>query len=147
MTRILLVLVVALALACPAYSQSADEPEQEAPIAISFERGEGEVFLGSTIYLLNGDRIERSFRSDYYLTEGSIELEEGTWSILAVGIGGNDRTMYATTDIEIDSSPTRCLESLGDDWENAFTISCSLRFLEFEVKTGNPLALLLIIQH
>ena len=55
--------------------------------------------------------------------------------------------MYATTDLEIDASPTRCLESLGADWENAFTITCPLRFLNFEVKSGSPLILLIVMPH
>ena len=147
MFRVLLILTVVMISVILVFAQDQDTTDQEAPLAITFERGEGEVFSGSNIYILTGDKIERSFRSDYYLTEGSIVLEDGTWSLLAVGIGGTEPTLYATTDLEIDASPTRCMESLGDDWENAFTITCPLRFLRFELKTGVQLALLLVIQH
>ncbi|MDE2819595.1 MAG: hypothetical protein OXN94_18250 [Chloroflexota bacterium] len=112
---------------------------------ISLVRGVGETHLIDTAYLLIGDKIKRSFRSDYYLTEGALELEEGSWSILAVGMGGDESTMYVTTDLELDFSPTGCVESFGDSWNNAFTISCPLRFFNFEIKTGYELTLLLII--
>ncbi len=110
-----------------------------------FERGEGTALSIDNAYFLIGDRIKRSFRSDYYLTEGFIELEEGAWSILAVGFGGEDSTLYSSTELELDFSPTRCVESYGEDWNNAFTISCSLRFLSFEIKSGYELTLLMII--
>ena len=130
----LLVVVLFVLLAVTANSQDID-----------FERGEGKVFLIDNAYLIIGDRIERSIRSDYYLSEGTIELEEGEWTILAIGYGGDESTMYVTTDLEIDFSPTRCVDSLGIDWNNAFAISCPLRFLNFEIKSGYELVLLLII--
>lgn len=112
---------------------------------LAFERGEGVELPIENGYVVIGDKVKRTLRSDYYHTEGSIELQEGTWAILAIGLGGDDSTGYLTTDLELDFSPTRCVDSLGNDWNNAFTISCPLRFLNFEIKTGYELTLLLIL--
>ena len=113
--------------------------------SFEFERGEGTALPIDNAYLIIGDKINRSFRTDYYVTEGSMELEEGAWVIFAMGLGGEDSTNYVTTDLELDFSPTRCVESFGDDWNNAFTITCPLRFLNFEVKSGYELAVLVIL--
>lgn len=128
----------------PSSAQNEGETVQNPSIDISFERGEGEVFLESNAFLIFGDLIERSLRSNYFLTEGEFKLDEGAWSIFAVGIGGSESTLYATTDLAIDASPTRCLDSWSIDWKNAFTITCPLRFLRFEVKSGYPIAMLLV---
>ena len=45
--------------------------------SFEFERGEGAALPIHNAYLIIGDKVDRSFRTDYYVTEGSMELEEG----------------------------------------------------------------------
>ena len=118
--------------------------EPSSTLGITLERGEGKGISISTAYLLVGEKIERAFSSDYYLSEGTINLKEGKWSILAIGVGGNDSTSYAGTDLALEFAPTRCLRKLQSDWNETFTISCPLRFLRFKLQSNKQKTLLLV---
>ena len=154
-------LVFALLLLFP-YTSSVLAQFPELEMGIEFDKGEG-VFvseLKSTAFVVLGEKIKRTFRSDYYQTTGTLVLDEGIWSITVTGLGGDDQTAYTSTEIEIDALPARCIKSAGNFWSralgsswkdefsfsgsNTFEISCLLRSFEWEIRSGVPISLLLI---
>ena len=128
---------------------SAQESETE-PLEFDVTTGSLEPFLldeeGNGLYLVNGEKVERSFLSDYYLTEGGWDIEEGEWLIVAIGVGGDDRTSWVTDDFNYEAYPSRCVKELGDTWRSgALEVRCSAQ-LEWSVQTGFPIAFLLVVR-
>ncbi|MCY3934747.1 MAG: hypothetical protein OXG09_01970 [Chloroflexi bacterium] len=102
--------------------------------------------VGSGLYLVEGEKVERPFRSDYYLTEGVFDIEVGDWLIVAIGLGGDDRTFYSTDDFNYEASPLQCVKEIGYPWSNsALEVTCSAQ-LEWSVQTGFPIAFLLVVR-
>ena len=151
MMRVLLLLIVTLTLTFPALGQDEGEQITEASPAMSLIRGKAEFIDVDKAYLLIGDKVELSLQSDYYQSEGTLDLEEGSWSLIAAGIERDDRTTYggrdfSGADIELRASPSRCLSILNIDSAKAFRISCPLRSLRFEIRSNSSKTLLLITQ-
>ncbi len=151
MIRILVLLIAFLTLNIPVLAQDTlDQATEESPV-LSIVIGEAEFINLAQVYLAKGKKKERTFQSDYYRTVGTLGLEEGSWSIIAAGIGGDDETTYSgkdfpNTDIELQASPQRCFTSLISEAAKAFNIKCPLRSLKFEVRSNSSQTLLLITQ-
>ena len=151
MMRVLLLLIVTLTLTFPALGQDEGEQITEASPAMSLIRGKAEFIDVDKAYLIAGDKVERFLQSDYYQSEGTLDLEEGSWSLIAAGIGGDDKTTYAgsdfpSADLELRAIPARCLSLLNIQSAKAFRIGCPLRSLRFEIRSDSTTTLLLITQ-
>ena len=139
----LLVVCVTLILSSLAVAQdAAGQPGSSR--AITLERGQGRTYGISNTFLLSGEKIELRFLADYYFSEGYIDVGEGKWSFLAVGVGGNDSTTYGGTDLTLEFAPTRCVRKLQSNWNDTLTIHCPLRFLRFEIRSNAKKALLIV---
>ena len=149
MFRVLLVLIAGLTLMFPTLAQDSDEQETEEVPMLSLKQGEAEALEVFAAYLLEGEKVELRFRSDYYVTDGSLNLEEGSWSLLATGLDIGDVTTYMGSDyrgidLEIDASPGRCFRALDVYSAVAFRITCPLRSLNFEMRSDSEVSLLLV---
>ena len=143
MVKLLLVACVTLVLSYLSLAQdAAGQPGSSR--AITLERGQGRAYGISNTFLLSGEKIELRFLADYYFSEGYIDVGEGKWSFLAVGVGGNDSTTYGGTDLTLEFAPTRCVRKLQSNWNDTLTIHCPLRFLRFEIRSNAKKALLIV---
>ena len=143
MVKLLLVACVTLVLSYLSLAQdAAGQPGSSR--AITLERGQGRTYGISNTFLLSGEKIELRFLADYYFSEGYIDVGEGKWSFLAVGVGGNDSTTYGGTDLALEFAPTRCVRKLQSNWNDTLTIHCPLRFLRFEIRSNAKKALLIV---
>lgn len=151
MSKLVVLLLTGLALCTTILAQdnpdrtSQDEPILSASIGYAESLGIGQAFL------VKGRKKERTFRSDYYESEGLLSVYEGDWSIIVAGIGGNDVTTYNGTDfpdadIELRASPRSCYSSwnLYSVAAKAFRIKCPLRSLRFELRSNSSHTLILI---
>ena len=93
MFRVLFILIVALALMFPTLAQDDEGPETEEMSLLSLNRGDAEELEVLAAYLLEGEKVERRLKSDYFVTNDSLQLEEGSWSLLATGLGA-DATVF-----------------------------------------------------
>ena len=149
MFRVLFILIVALALMFPTLAQDDVEQETEEAPVLTVKRGESEILEIVSAYLLQGEKVERSLRSDYFVTEGSLDLGEGSWSLVATDLGGDEFTTYMGTDLtgidlELHASPSRCFRALDFYASNAFRITCPLRSLGFELRSATSISLMLL---
>ncbi|MCY4024000.1 MAG: hypothetical protein OXF32_11195 [Anaerolineaceae bacterium] len=148
MLRVVLILIAGLALMFPAFAQDDEREETDESPVISLKRGEAEALEILAAFLLEGEKVELSFRSDYYANEGSLSLEEGRYSLLAVGIGG-DTTTYigedATgVDLMLTAFNERCFRALTYVSAGAFRITCPEYTVRFEINSHTQYSLLMI---
>jgi len=152
MLRLMLLLGAALTLMFPVFAQDEEREETEETLTIlSLEHGQAEALEVYAAYLLEGEKVEERWRSDYFVSKGSFVLEEGSWSLFATGLDVGDWTTYAGAefrglDLEISAAPERCFTALDYYSTKAFRISCPLETLDFELRIDSQLSLLLVTQ-
>lgn len=148
MLRVILVLIAGLALMFPVVAKDEESEEAEETPILSLRRGESEALKVFAAYLLEGEKIELSFRSDYYASEGSLTLEEGRYSLLAAGIGGDTTTYIGEDATGVDLMLTAfnelCFKSLTFVSANAFRITCPEYTVRLELNSHAQYSLLMI---
>lgn len=149
--RISLLPLCVFTLLFPAFAQDAGGQQTEEIPLFSLTTGEAEFIDVDRAYLLEGEKVERFLQSDFYRSEGALNLEEGSWSLIVSGLGGDDETTYGgrdfpNADIELNASPSRCISELNVSASKAFRVTCPLRSLKFEIRSDSSHTLLLITQ-
>lgn len=129
---------------------SAQESETE-PLDFDVTTGSLEQFHsyedGNGLLFVIGEKVERSFRADFFLTEGKLDIEEGNWLIDVMAVGGRDRTNWGDPSFEYEARPSRCVGSPREGmWsENVLFASCAVN-LSWVVKSSFPLSILAIVK-
>lgn len=151
MLRLLLVLFAGLVLMFPAMAQDEESEESEDTLPIlSLKQGEGEALEVYAAYLLHGEKVELSFRSDYYASEGSLTLEEGIYSLLVAGLGGDITTYIGEdedafgVDLRLTAFNELCFKTLTFAPADAFRITCPQYTVGFELNSHTQYSLLMI---
>ena len=149
MFRILLCMLLIIATCFPAMAQDPVEEETVDDPGIKVNRGEVEVLDIVSAYILHGEKVELTLRSDYYASEGSLSLADGSYSLLASGIGGDVTTYVGTGDLDdadltLTAFNELCFKALTTISAFAFRITCPRYVVRYELRSSSELSLLLV---